>query len=68
MIAIDAKTLAIATAIADGTIRIADRFSDRLGEAYATIEDADGMIEVALDRAEAEARIAEVRQRLAIRT
>lgn len=63
MIAIDAQTIAIAEAIEAGTIRIEDRFSDRLGEPYCTIEDAAGMIEVTLDRPEAEARIAEVRAR-----
>ena len=64
MIALDSQTLAIAEAIKAGTIRIEDRFSDRLGEPFCTIEDAAGMIEVALDRAEAEARIAQVRARM----
>jgi len=63
MIALDAQTFAIAEAIAAETTRIEERFSERFGEPYFTIDDASGMIEVALDRDEAEARIAEVRGR-----
>ena len=67
MIAFDASTFAIAEAIEAGSIRIEDHFSQRFGEPYCTIADATGMIEVATDRDEAEARIAEVRARIEAR-
>lgn len=56
---LSATCLAIALADKAGTLRLVDRVG-RVGP-YTSIEDAVGVIEVALDRAEAEARVAAVR-------
>ena len=64
MRALSATDLAIGIAIQQGTISLVERPS-RLGGTYIAIEDDRGLIEVALARAEAEARLASVKGRLA---
>jgi hypothetical protein len=64
MFAVASQDLAIALAIRENTLRLVERPS-RFGDTYIAIEDAAGIIEVALTRAEADARVAEVRRRVA---
>lgn len=64
MIATDAASFAIATADQRGTLKIVERESRYFAETFITIEDEMGMIEVATSRADADARIAEIRKRL----
>jgi hypothetical protein len=63
MFTLSATCLAIALADKAGTLRIVER-EGRFGPFFA-IEDEAGLIEVALDRAEADARLASIRERVA---
>lgn len=63
MIALSASCVAIASAIENGSLRI-EKASGRYGE-YFTISDNCGLIEVAMDRAEVDARVEEIKRRLA---
>jgi hypothetical protein len=59
-----ATDLAIAIAQRDGTLKVTERVS-RFGDTFLAIEDAYGLIEVALTREEADARLADVARRAA---
>ena len=61
---LSATCLAIAVAHKAGTLRFVERAS-RLGGTFVAIEDAHGVIEVAADMAEAEARVADIARRVA---
>ena len=61
---LSATCLAIALADRNGTLRLDER-ADRWGGTCIVICDETGVIEVALDRAEAEQRIADLRKRVA---
>lgn len=60
-----AQDVAIATAITTNTLKVETMFSARLQQAYVAISDAFGTICVELTQDAAEARIAQVRGRLA---
>jgi hypothetical protein len=59
---LSATCVAIAIADKAGTLRLVERPS-RFGGTCIAIEDAAGVIEVANDRAEADARVAAIRER-----
>lgn len=59
---LSATCLAIALADKAGKLRLVERPS-RLGGTFVAIEDAIGVIEVASDLAEAQARVAAIRER-----
>lgn len=61
---LSATCLAIAIADQAGTLRIIERDS-RFGGVFYAIEDEVGLIEVCLDRAEVNARLADIRARAA---
>lgn len=61
---LSATCLAIALADKAGTLRLVERVS-RLGGTFVAIEDASGVIEVADDFAEANARVSAIRERVA---
>ena len=61
---LSATDVAIARAIEAGTLALLERPS-RVGGTAVYIVDEEGLIEVALDRAEAEARIASIKGRMA---
>lgn len=61
---LSATCLAIAVAHKAGTLRLVKRAS-RLGGTFIAIEDDRGLIEVADNMAEAEARVAEIARRVA---
>jgi hypothetical protein len=64
MIALSATCLAIALADKSGELRLVERPS-RFGDTFISIEDASGVIEIALDWAEANQRISAIRERVA---
>lgn len=64
MIALSATCLAIALADKAGELRLVERPS-RFGDTFISIEDATGVIETALDWAEANQRISAIRERVA---
>jgi hypothetical protein len=64
MLSLSATCLAIALADKAGTLNLVERPS-RMGGTYIAICDDHGIIEVALDQAEADARLAGIRARLA---
>lgn len=66
MKALSATCVAIAIAIADrrGTLRLIERTS-RFGDTFIALADDHGTIEIADDRAAAEARVAALRERAA---
>jgi hypothetical protein len=59
---LSATCLAIAAADRNGTLRLVARVG-RLGP-YVALEDEHGLIEVALSRSEADARLADIRRRI----
>jgi hypothetical protein len=59
---LSATCVAIAIADKAGTLRLVECVS-RFGDTFISIEDAHGIIEVAKDRAEADARVAAIRER-----
>lgn len=63
MRSLSATCLAIAIADRNGTLRLLDRVGP-VGP-YVSIQDEKGVIEVALSRAEADQRIADLRRRIA---
>ena len=63
MLAVSAQCLSIAMAIGAGTIRTTERPS-RLGGTFVAIEDEHGTIECCEDQAEADRRIAAIRERI----
>lgn len=62
---LSSNCLAIALADERGTLRLVERASRFEGETFIAIEDEKGVIEVAVDMAEAEARVAALRARAA---
>ena len=55
----NSTTLAIILANRAGTLSINERFSERLGNTYFTLDDDKGTIEIALTEQEAEDRVSE---------
>lgn len=64
MLSLSSTCLAIALADKAGRLTVTEHAS-RLGGTYIAIGDDHGIIEVALDQAEADARIAAIRERMA---
>lgn len=64
MLTLSATCLAIALADKAGLLRLVERPS-RFGDTFISIEDATGVIEIALDWAEANQRIRAIRERVA---
>lgn len=64
MIALSSTCLAIALADKVGSLRLIERAS-RFGDTFIAIEDAKGIIETAIDWAEADQRISAIRERVA---
>lgn len=62
---LSSNCLAIAIADERGTLRLVERASRFEGETFIALEDEKGVIEVAADMAEAEARVAALRARAA---
>lgn len=60
-----AQDVAIANAITTSTLKVETMFSTRLGQEYVAISDEHGLICVELTQYAADARIAQVRGRLA---
>jgi hypothetical protein len=58
MFVLPSTDLAIRSASQTGSLTIRRCFNERLGSEYWAIEDETGLIEVAMTRAEAEARVA----------
>jgi hypothetical protein len=64
MLSLSATCLSIAVASKRGTLRLEEKAS-RLGGTYVAICDEQGIIEAALDMAEAQRRVADVEARIA---
>jgi len=60
---LSATCVSIAVALRNDTLRLVERPS-RFGDTFVAIEDAFGVIEVALTWAEANARVASIRERV----
>ena len=58
MLLLSATDLAITAAIERGTLTISEEVSERLGNTFFAISDEHGLIEVHLERADAEERVA----------
>lgn len=58
MLAVAAQNVAISLAHKCGTLRVVERFSDRFQEAYWSIEDDHGVIEIVLSEVEAAEKVA----------
>jgi hypothetical protein len=64
MYAVASQDLTIALAIRENTLRLVERASRFAGETFISIEDACGIIEVALTWEEADGRVAAVKERV----
>lgn len=61
---LSATDLAIAMAIRNDSLKVVECLSERLGEPYWSIEDANGVIEVALSASEVDQRVSAIKEAL----